>query len=392
MWEDRVYLKTLRFFITVYLDIQRWAMSDLMNMCAVAHNQYLLFMGNTNAFSVIGEIMKLKKGFFIFTLFLFVILPIAGAIYEIREQKQAYINYPPTGKLIDLGGRYIHMDCRGSGSPTVVFEAGHDFNGSLSWSAIHNEISLTTRACAYDRAGIKHSEPRDSIEHLGKAIAIDLNIALMKSGEQAPYILVGHSLGGAYITIFTKYYSNKVAGVVLVDSSHPDQYERLSDFPKESWRFRFLDFIASKSANLLKVIGVSRLYSNLDDVEDDNLDDKTIVAFSPTSRIAWWEEEESRTETLAEAGSYRDFGDKPLVVVAAISDFNKIPDSELELYGLSRALIPELINRQVAMHQEQAAWSSNSKLNLLYDTPHYVQFEKPQVVINAILSVIKDVE
>src|ERR1039457_1199458 len=88
----------------------------------------------------------------IFTLIVLAI--IVGVGYEMMARNRAARDFPPLGKLVDIGGRPIQLDCRGSGSPTVVFESGLDMMGSLSWSAVHDEIAKTTRACAYSRAGI----------------------------------------------------------------------------------------------------------------------------------------------------------------------------------------------------------------------------------------------
>ena len=85
---------------------------------------------------------------------------LAGASYEQIMRWRAAHEYPPQGRLIDIGGRHMQIDCRGSGTPIVVFEAGLDTMGSLSWSAVHDAVAATTRACAYSRAGVMWSEPR----------------------------------------------------------------------------------------------------------------------------------------------------------------------------------------------------------------------------------------
>ena len=91
---------------------------------------------------------------------LVVLVVAVGAAYEAFARRRAARTYPPPGKLVDIGGRHMQLDCRGAGSPTVVFESGLDVAGSLSWSAVHDSIARTTRACAYSRAGIMWSEPR----------------------------------------------------------------------------------------------------------------------------------------------------------------------------------------------------------------------------------------
>src|SRR5689334_25308998 len=81
-----------------------------------------------------------------------------GSGYEAIGRSRAARDFPPPGKLVDIGGRRIQLDCRGTGTPTVVFEDGLDMGGSLSWFGVHDSIAKTTRACAYSRAGIMWSE------------------------------------------------------------------------------------------------------------------------------------------------------------------------------------------------------------------------------------------
>src|ERR1035438_9396618 len=140
--------------------------------------------------------VKKCGGEVIVSLILFV--AIAGVVYEMIGRSRAAHEFPPHGKMVDIGGRRIQLDCRGAGTPTVIFESGFDWNGSLSWSAVHDEIAKTTRACAYSRAGIMWSDPKDGTQS-GKTIAEDLHAVLATAGESPPFVLVGHSLGGPYI-------------------------------------------------------------------------------------------------------------------------------------------------------------------------------------------------
>jgi len=135
----------------------------------------------------------------------------------------------PSGRFIDVGGRKMYMECLGSGSPTVVFEAGLDPIGGASgktWVGneprprpnrnIHAQVASVTRACTYDRAGIGLSDrgpiPRDGLRVVG-----DLHSMLRGAGERPPYVLVGFSLGGPLAYLFASQYRHEVAGLVLLD-------------------------------------------------------------------------------------------------------------------------------------------------------------------------------
>ena len=130
--------------------------------------------------------------------------------------------YLAGGGRFDVGGRALYLDCRGSGTPTIVLEAGSGADSS-TWVAVHDELAATTRTCAYDRAGRGRSDPRER-HTLGDA-ATDLRRLLAAAGEQPPFIVVGHSLGGAYGRVFAGTYRPEVAGLVLVDAFKPDLEE-----------------------------------------------------------------------------------------------------------------------------------------------------------------------
>src|SRR5215467_6788173 len=90
---------------------------------------------------------------------LVVVVLVLGVAYEQIARANLLRLYPPPGKLVDIGGRRIEVDCRGTGSPTVVFESGLDSLGAISWSTVQSDVAKTTRACAYSRAGIMWSDP-----------------------------------------------------------------------------------------------------------------------------------------------------------------------------------------------------------------------------------------
>ncbi|HWO12291.1 MAG TPA: alpha/beta hydrolase, partial [Polyangiaceae bacterium] len=120
-----------------------------------------------------------------------------GASYEALARRQVAARFPVPGKLVDIGGRALHIDCRGTGSPTVVFESGLDSAGALAWSLVHDEVAQVTRACSYSRAGILSSDPAVG-ERDADAVAEDLHVLLERAGERPPLVLVAHSLGGIY--------------------------------------------------------------------------------------------------------------------------------------------------------------------------------------------------
>jgi pimeloyl-ACP methyl ester carboxylesterase len=128
-------------------------------------------------------------------------------------------SYPMPGQSYDVGGYELHLNCTGSGSPTVVLQSGlGEF--SSSWARIAPAIAGTTRVCAYDRAGQGWSDDAPQIQD-GLQAAADLDILLDRAGEDGPFVLAGHSTGGSYAMTYTTRYPEQVAGMVLLDASDP---------------------------------------------------------------------------------------------------------------------------------------------------------------------------
>jgi pimeloyl-ACP methyl ester carboxylesterase len=129
------------------------------------------------------------------------------------------------GRLVAIGGgRSLYLNCTGSGSPTVVLEAGFGGNNT-NWSAVQPPLSRTTRTCAYDRAGLGSSLPMPGVHDASDEIA-DLQRLLAAARVPPPYVLVGHSYGGLLVRLFAHAHARETAGVVLVDAMGHDQDRR----------------------------------------------------------------------------------------------------------------------------------------------------------------------
>ncbi len=122
---------------------------------------------------------------------------------------------PPPGRLVDIGGRRLHLDARGKGRPTVVLEAGIAAS-SLSWCLIHDRVAEFATAIGYDRAGLGWSDPAPHRSTAGDA-ARDLALLLDRAEVPGPVVLVGHSFGGLVARVFEETYPGRVCGLVLVD-------------------------------------------------------------------------------------------------------------------------------------------------------------------------------
>lgn len=150
---------------------------------------------------VLGAVMPLLAGS---------ILPVGAAVERSAPK--------PMGKLVDLGGHRLHVNCSGTGSPVVLVENGlGDF--SFDWILVQERVSKFARICTYDRAGYAWSEPGPKPRTFAQ-INLELHDAMEKLGEKGPFVLVGHSYGGPVMINFARTYPSDTAGVVLVDSAH----------------------------------------------------------------------------------------------------------------------------------------------------------------------------
>jgi pimeloyl-ACP methyl ester carboxylesterase len=157
-------------------------------------------------------------------LVLIILIAAAGFFYEnISEARDRRFN-PMPGRVVDVGGYKMHIDCTGQGTPTVILDSGLG-DSYISWRKVQPQLAQFARVCSYDRAGLGYSDssprPRTS-----RDIAEELHMLLHNAGIFPPYILVGHSMGGYDVRLYASLYRGEVAGMVLVDSSHPEQQKR----------------------------------------------------------------------------------------------------------------------------------------------------------------------
>jgi pimeloyl-ACP methyl ester carboxylesterase len=241
-------------------------------------------------------------------------LSAVGGTYE--TYRETVDNYAMPGRLIDVAGHKLHINCTGTGSPTVVLEPGlGEPSTNMAWIA--PDVAATTRVCVYDRAGRGWSKdagaPQDGVQ-----VATDLHTLLDRAGEHGPYVLAGHSAGGLYVLNFVRLYPNDVAGVTLLDSMSPQQYTAVDGWPAfyEMWRR------ASAVLTPLSRFGVGQVmygsaYGDLPAQARD--EERAFLASTRGYRSARDEFSQIRS-SMTEAQSLTSLGDRPLVVLTAMKD------------------------------------------------------------------------
>lgn len=305
-----------------------------------------------------------------------------GTIFEMISRQRAEERFPARGKLVDIGGRKMHLDCRGQGWPTIVLEAGFSSNGSVDWLPVQDALANITRTCSYDRAGIMWSDAKSSPQN-GVAVAEDLHAALSIGGERGPFILVAHSLGGAYSLIYTRKYPGDVAGLVLVDASHPDQSARMKQAGigmKDPEGSRFMDMLA-----VMRWTGLPRLMMRSGNSGAPLEVRERARAYAGISIAGTASEAAGFSETMREARESRDLGDRPLMVLTAMK-----PLSKRELRAVGASQDQGAIAKRIwsDLHDEEMTWSSRGAQQTLPDSSHYIAWDRPDAVISAVRQVV----
>jgi pimeloyl-ACP methyl ester carboxylesterase len=239
------------------------------------------------------------------------------------------------GRLYDVGGHRLHLNCTGTGTPTVVLESGLGGN-SAAWTPIAEAASRTTRVCAYDRAGTGWSDdaarPQDSL-----AVTADLHRLLSVADEHGPFVLAGHSTGGVYVMTYAARYPEQVAGLVLLDSASPSQFTVLRDYASQ---YPMMKRLYGVSPTLYR-LGVARLVPALsgNEIPGDAGKQAGIFTASPRDLRTARDELSTYHRTFAQAQALTTLGSKPLVVVSASDSMAHTagwPAAQQQLVALSR--------------------------------------------------------
>ena len=326
---------------------------------------------------------------------LLILALVVGMIYEALGRRNAQANYPPPGKLDDDGGRKMHIVCRGAGSPTVILEAGLGTGGSTDWTLVHDEIAGFTRTCAYDRAGIMWSDPKGTPQR-ASAVADDLHVLLKAAGINDPLVLVGHSIGGPYTRTYVGKYGDQVAGLVMVDPSHPDQVARLGKVTGIDVHPKRASTIMN-AATALSWTGLTRFMISRGkkpelrtEAETKRLGDALVKAasYASTSFTGSKSELVGFDPSMDDARAVHSFGDRPLIVLTAMAPFKPEQLKALDLKAEDGVRFKEEWKK---LHAEQTAFSTRGRQQVVPDATHYIQVDRPEVVIAAVREVVDTV-
>jgi pimeloyl-ACP methyl ester carboxylesterase len=258
--------------------------------------------------------------------------------------------------LVVVNGRSLNLEPAGSGSPTVVLDAGLNATAD-AWSLVQPAVATFTRVCSYDRAGSGRSDraaaPRTCLD-----LAEDLHLLLIEAREVGPYVLVGHSFGGLIARIFAHQYPDDVAGMVLIDTPHPD-------YPR-----RALEILPPPAPDEHPEIAESRaFFRQVIEGSDDPI--------AEPAGVGW-------TTCLAQVRVARSFGNLPLTVISAGKPGEYPPGYPSDV----AARVDTLVR---ATQRDLACLSNRSRHHIADQSGHDVPRDQPDLVVEAIRAMVEDI-
>lgn len=295
-------------------------------------------------------------------------LLLVGYVYEPIAEAADAKAYPPPGEMVDVGGYRLHINCTGTGSPTVVIDAGLG-DWSTTWGGhVQPEVAKTTRVCTYDRAGMGWSEVGPLPRHATQ-FARELHTLLQNANIPGPYIMVGHSLGGLEVRVFADDYASEVVGVVLIESMNPKQLSQsptiLAQSESRSQPFSFQAMLAR--------FGMARLLVKVPGIAPSVPADQEAyypLYIRPQSLQATADESQGLPASGVQAAAVKSFGDLPLIVLTG--KLNTLSGWE-------------------AWQTELLQLSSNSQQLFAENSNHNVQADEPDAAIMAIVKMVEQV-
>jgi pimeloyl-ACP methyl ester carboxylesterase len=265
---------------------------------------------------------------------------------------------PPPGILVDIGGHKLHIHCLGptNAALTVVFESGGG-GFSKDWSRVRNLLPASVRSCAYDRAGLGWSEAGPAPRTMHQEV-FELHALLEDAKAPGPYVLVGQSVGGLLVRLYTEQYGSNVVGMVLVDPT--DESSMLGSVRYGGW------------VRLREKAVPGRL------VPEPQREGKASSEYRPEDDYT---AEEYQQMYLARKANPEQVGDRPLIVLGA----GKRPKPP----GTSDEKWNQLKQERDAQVRDLAHLSRNSKFILAPTSSHAIHNDDPQLVAHAIEEVIE---
>lgn len=236
-----------------------------------------------------------------------------------------------SGHLVDVGDRRLHISCSGRGVPVVIMDSGLNMTME-TWGVVPSGVAQFTRVCTYERAGLGESDP-GPIPKTTQQIADELHTLLRNAGVPGPYVMVGHSVGGLNVRLFASEHPEEVAGMVLVDASHEDEYYRIAALMPADKREKYLRHEGGGNTEKVDLLASA----------------EQIKRSAPLPKI-------------------------PLIVLTAVQSEGPPDEARMRLH--------------VELQSELARLLPSGQQTVVKDSGHFIQLNQPQAVIDAVRAVV----
>lgn len=319
------------------------------------------------------------------------LVAIVGGIYQFRATTTDLKAHPAPGRMINVNGLNYHLNCTGTGSPTIILEAGLG-ESALSWYPVQAKLAQTTQVCAYDRAGLGWSDPADE-PMSPEQVATNLHTLLRNGSITPPFVLVCHSRGGIFCRNFYHQFPNEVHGLVLVDSTHEQAPFREYLFAKNDY---IKQSIQMTIAPLLSRIGIIRImgWANADRLPSplpgDVLAAKTAIQNRTDTTLAVVNEIAVMRRGLdVSTPPPAVLGNLPLVVLTSGKGID-LALAEREAKASNSSIDDAVAVARITdtLQRELAALSSNGKQVIAEKSGHFIMYDQPDLLVSNVLGLL----
>ena len=300
--------------------------------------------------------------FFKFFSFGLILLLLVGFVYQSYKSYIDSSSFEKSGEMLDVGGYSLYVEDSGSGKVNVIFDSGMGDDLSV-WNKVANKVSKFSRVITYDRAGLGWSEEspqkRDS-----KAIIEELHSILVQKNLTGPIVLVGHSFGGVNMQLYALTYPEDIAALVLVDSAHEDQINRMP-------RTGLLQKYVFKFGMLAAPFGLPRLYLSNTSPEERAKKSTTKHQYTSLDEASYFPQSLNQLDALNP-----NYGGLPLVVIARNQPSSEIQNKNTKHYTWA------------GLQESLASRSTDSTLIFTGERQHSIHKVQPEIVIEAIQTLV----
>jgi len=311
---------------------------------------------------------------------LIVLLVISGLVFQFIGSRIDTGKYPAPGRMFDLGTHKLHASIGGRGGPTVVLES--PVGGShLGWCLVRPDLEARTTVFAYDRAGYGWSDKGPG-PRTANRLTEELWSLLEKSGVPKPYVLVGQSFGGTLVRLLAVKHPEETAALMLIETSHENMFARmpeaLEEMRKMKWQLAMFRLLAP--LGLMRLMRTPLGEGSMDVLPAELRPAARAVGYRPrwlgavADEVASMETSFAQVREAVASRGPAPYTDMPVVVLT-----KGLPSDEKEAVGYDRWL---------ELQKDLVACSRDGEHRVVEGSGHFIQADKPEVIVKSVLGLL----